>query len=459
MIERLLFVFLVASSIADAQVAEPNVENDSPSETYADLSDLTSSDADVRRKSLYQLAREIQSGSGGPYSNHGQALLPALTQVILDLDDRHARNALDAIHWMGVNRRLLEQLGERDLDDVDRRDLEEARDRINDYPVPSEYPPLKDALINVLMNSRDSDARSLAAISLANGFQPISDLEDVLVAQLPIEESNGKVQSAIIGGLSTIMEHHTVKRTTELAIVKAMASSNMTTRRSAVEALRRYQFDGALEGVINNLSGDITAYEFDNALNSISLFNQVDDSHIAQLEDVSDNIDNEKRKKEIQKTVQTLRHRTTDRDHHFGLLELTQSSILLHTAHRGLTPNTRITVVGSDFALFVSIPVDPEEKLSRHVRINSLPTTSYYVGSFGSSVPVEAIENAVVYFPLDSTKYSSSKLSHTSCTSDEGIHHSVWLAEDAENVRVWSAYHYLEYSTESTCSDGELAEY
>jgi len=460
MIEKLLFVFLVISVFAHAQAADSNVQKDSPTEMHADLSDLTSSDADVRRNSLSQLVQEIKLGLGGQYGIHGQALLPALTQVILDLGDPHARKALEAIFWMGANRLLLEQLGGRDLDEVDRRELEELRDRINHYPVPSDYPPLKDALINVLKNSQNSRARSLAAMSLGNGFQPTSELEDVLVAQLPIEESNGKVQSAVIGGLSTIMKHRTVKRTTELAIVKALASSNMTTRRSALEVLRQHQFDGALEGVINNLSGDIAAYEFDNTLNSISLFKEVDDSHIARLEYVSVDIDNEKRKKEIQRTIQTLRHRTTDRDHHFGLLELTQNSILLHTAHRGLAPRTPIAVVGSDIALFVVMPVDPEEETSKHIRIDSHPTTSYYVGlNFGSSFPNEAIENSVVYFALDSTKYFAPKLSHSSCTSDEGIHHSVWLAEDAESVRVWSAYHYLENSTESTCSDGELAEY
>lgn len=48
-------------------------------------------------------------------------------------------------------------------------------------------------------------------------------------------------------------------------------------------------------------------------------------------------------------------------------------------------------------------------------------------------------------------------LSVSSCTSAEGIHISLWSGSGAERIRRWSAYVYLGYDTEPTCSDSELA--
>lgn len=48
-------------------------------------------------------------------------------------------------------------------------------------------------------------------------------------------------------------------------------------------------------------------------------------------------------------------------------------------------------------------------------------------------------------------------VSFSSCTSTEGIHVSLWSGSDLDRVRIWSAYVYLGYNTEPTCSDSELA--
>jgi hypothetical protein len=48
-------------------------------------------------------------------------------------------------------------------------------------------------------------------------------------------------------------------------------------------------------------------------------------------------------------------------------------------------------------------------------------------------------------------------LSVSSCTSSEGVHVSLWSGADAQRVRLWSAYYYLGYDTEPTCSEAELA--
>lgn len=440
----------------------PGNANVAPDVMRADLDKLVSSDSDVRHEALVELAAEFASTptqSNGKYSNYGSALLPVLHRVILDLDNPDARYAVEAIYWMGVGHLMAAQLDRRDLDDAGKREIEQALEKISHYPVPSDYDPMKDALANVLVHSHNSDARQAAAMALAGGFAPVSEIENILATQLPLEEANRKIQSAILGSLSVMADRNPVQRSTELTIIEALASSNMTTRMSAVRVVRRHQFDGALEGVINSMSGASTAYEFDEKLNSISFFKEVDDVHIIGLENVAASIGDEERKKEIQSTIQTLKHRTTDSEHHFGLLELTQSSILLHTPHRGLVPGTRIAVIGSDFVLVVAALVGAERETSTHVRISSRPVASYYVGSLTNNVPVELVENAVVYFALDSPNYSVPSLSHSSCTSNEGIHHSVWSVEGSEKVRVWSAYQYLEYAVDPNCSNDELAEY
>jgi hypothetical protein len=45
----------------------------------------------------------------------------------------------------------------------------------------------------------------------------------------------------------------------------------------------------------------------------------------------------------------------------------------------------------------------------------------------------------------------------SSCTSTEGIHVSLWSGAEPERVRRWSAYVYLGYDTEPTCTDREIA--
>lgn len=48
-------------------------------------------------------------------------------------------------------------------------------------------------------------------------------------------------------------------------------------------------------------------------------------------------------------------------------------------------------------------------------------------------------------------------LSVSSCTSGEGMHVSLWSGSGSSRIRRWSAYVYLGYDTEPTCTDSELA--
>lgn len=144
--------------------------------------------------------------------------------------------------------------------------------------------------------------------------------------------------------------------------------------------------------------------------------------------------------------------------HDFGLVRTDRSSIVLYTAHRDLKPNTKIVVVGSDIVLYVTMATAGVKQVLPTVHIGSLPVVTYFVGIFSNSIDPELIENRVVKLSPAADGRPMSSLSHSSCTSAEGIHHSVWSTEKAGRIRLWSAYQQLGYDVEPTCSDDEFAE-
>jgi hypothetical protein len=83
-------------------------------------------------------------------------------------------------------------------------------------------------------------------------------------------------------------------------------------------------------------------------------------------------------------------------------------------------------------------------------------------GNRGNSAPTYQIDRASVPFdslPLVVTLGNPPPpgLTVSSCTSTEGIHVSLWSGAEPERVRRWSAYVYLGYDTEPTCTDREIA--
>ncbi|GBF30083.1 hypothetical protein MnTg04_00019 [bacterium MnTg04] len=464
------FVLTAHSHQVDEQVPSAAVacvstgQNDSHVVTDAartDLDRLVSTDAEVRRKALAELALEIYSGtpqSEGKYSNYGDTIFPYLLQVIDDLDDPFSHYAVEAIFWLGTYNQIRVELDSSELDDIGKREVNQQLEEIDHYPIPSDYAPLKEALVNALRHSEDNRARYWAAQALVDGFEPVSEIERVLVTQFPLEEANWRVQSAIMGSLSEIADRNEIERATELTIIEALASPNLKTRETAVRIVRTHQFDGGLERLIESIPAASDAIELRQLLSSIFSFSKIYDVHIVELEKAAANTDDEERKKEIRSTIEQIRYASTDTIHHFGLVELTQSSIILHTAHRGLRPGTPIAVIGSDIDLYVAARVDAKLQKVADTSISSHPVVAYYVGMRAHTLLPELIENAVVYFSPDSLAFPVSSLVHSSCTSNEGIHHTVWSTGDSGRIRVWSAYQHLGYGVEPSCSDDDLAE-
>ena len=468
-IAKLLVIVLAITGSADVRAADSRAQENSTATTdrmHADLNNLTSSDATIRRKSLAELVREIEAGLGpaeGRYSNYGSALLPVLHRVILDLDDPHAKKAVEAIFWLGTMAQLGSEAKSRATDDIRRQELVPLFEKVSHYPVPSDYAPLKGALINVLRNSKNTEAKYWAALSLADGFEPVSEVEDVLAAQLPIEEPNWRVQSAVLGSLSEIADQNTIKRATEIAIIDSLMSTNKVTRQTALEILTRHQYDGALDALIDSLPTIGNTYELSQKLGAIPRFGPIDDAQIeniqAKLEELVANLEDglikEELNKGVQSTIETLKYANIDKEHRFGMIQVGLNSIFLHTLHRGLIAGTSITTIGSNIRFTVIKRSDSDREKLIPLHAGSRPVVTYDVApAAANTLDLAEIDNRIAYFSID---LSVQNLSSSSCTSTEGIHHSVWSTEGSERVRLWSAYQALGYATEPTCSNDELA--
>lgn len=457
------------STVAACVSAGPSDPKDLTAAAREDLDKLVSSDADVRRKALAELALEFSSGATqaeGRFRNYGSALLPVLHRVILDLNDPYADDAIEAIFWMGTVNQLRSEAGRTSVDNVGRREVSQELDKFCHYPVPSDYAPLKDALISALSRSTDREARYWAALSLADGFEPVSEIEEVLATRLPLERDNPKVQSAVLGSVSEIADRHAVSRATELRIIQSLASPNVEVRRIALRIVKRHQYDGAVDGLLGSISSVSNAYELSEIIGALPQFGPFDEAQIAEfavtLEDWAAGIENEQIRDEMEQgvrsTIQKMKYSLTDTKHQFGFVQVGESSILLHTANRGLMPGTPVGIVNSDTVLIVAAQADNEQEASGHVQVGSFPVTTYYLGITTNTLRPELVDNRIAYILTDSPDFAASGLVHSSCQSNEGIHHSVWSTGDAGWNRVWSAYQYLGYSVEPNCAEEDLAE-
>ncbi len=472
------FVFVASCGQADDQndsaaaacvSAGPNGSDALTAAAREDLDRLVSGDAELRRNALAEVALEFSSGATkaqGKYSNYGDALLPVLHRVILDLNDPHADDAIEAIFWMGTVNQLRLEVGRTAADDVRRREVIEELDKVCHYPVPSHYAPLQEALIQALSHSTDREARYWAALSLAEAFEPVAEIEQVLATRFPLEKRNPEVQSAILGSLSKIADRYDVSRTTELQIIEALASPNAEVRRIALQIVKRHQYDGAMEGLLKGMTSVSNAYELSERFGALALLGPFDAAQIARievsLEAWTAGIENEQIRDEVENgvrsTIQRLKYALTDAEHQFGLVEVDESSILLHTANRGLMPGTQAAIVNTGTVLIVATQADSEHEASDHVKIGSFPVVSYYLATMTNTLPPRRIDNRIAYILTDSPDFAFSDLVHSSCRSSEGVHHSIWSTGDPGRIRAWSAYQHLGYSVEPSCADEDLAE-
>lgn len=287
----------------------PAVSNVSNAEMRAELNKLISTDAVIRENSLIELADEFRAGpprSEGKYSTYGDALFPILLRAIGDQNDRYAKHAIEAIYWMSFTNQLRLFDGTTELHEKFKQEME----KVSHYPVPSGYPPMKDALARVLTDSKYDDARYWAAMALSKGFEPVREIESIFTRQLPLEEENWRVQAAIIGGIWDIGDRIGISASAEPAIIESLQSSNIKTQQFASRLIERHRIDGGLESLVDNVPSALDDINLKSMLRAILSFDSVDESHIAELERIASEANEDDRKQEILSTIKTLRNRS-----------------------------------------------------------------------------------------------------------------------------------------------------
>ncbi len=299
---------LITETTTDNGQGVSNVVTD---EMRAELDKLVSTDPDVRRKALAELAFEFSSDtppSERKYSNYGDELLPYLYRVISDLNDRYADNAVKAIFWMTWTNKM--RLDERSLEGND--ELKRALERVSHFPIPSNYKPMKEALVSALIRHKNAEARFWAASTLSIGFEPLQEIEGILATQFPIEEGAWRVQSAILGALSNMADRGKLGRSTELVILGGLASSNIKTQQGVARLIEKHRIDGGLESLIDNLPSARDDINLKAMLRAIVSFGSADESQILELERIARETDEDDRKIEIQSAIDTLRSAVTE---------------------------------------------------------------------------------------------------------------------------------------------------
>ncbi len=285
----------------------PGITSVVTEEMRAELDKLVSLDPDVKRKALAELALEFSSDtppSERKYSNYGDALLPVLTQIIGNVDDRHARNAVKAVYYMTQ----VDQWSQDEKLLASSEGFKDELEKLAHYPNPRNYAPMKGALVSALQGNRNNDARLWAAMSLGNGFEPAREIEEVFAARFPIEENHRNVQLAILGGLKKMADRSALMRSTELSIIGGLASTNQRTRQAVAEVIAIHPFDGGLEGLVENIPTTTDVNTLKRMLGAILSYGKTSEASIIELERIASETNEDDRKNEILLTVETLRN-------------------------------------------------------------------------------------------------------------------------------------------------------
>ena len=194
-----LFVLCLFSSATSLSAEIANVDKT----IY--LEALVSSDDSVRKNALEYLAREFFATQGGEfgspdieprYQNYGDELLPYLYQSINNIDDPYAHNAVIALFYMS----WISTINAQKINADTPREYIDFREKYEHVPNPSDYEPLKDALMLVLRESPDKVSRYWSAMVLGLGFGPSLDIEKLLFEQL-LKERDYKVRKGMMEGI------------------------------------------------------------------------------------------------------------------------------------------------------------------------------------------------------------------------------------------------------------------
>lgn len=141
----------------------------------------------------------------------------------------------------------------------------------------------------------------------------------------------------------------------------------------------------------------------------------------------------------------------------FGLVERKGENIYLHSSAPFLKPNSPVQLLKPGVILHIQKRVEKKLKHASHIMIRSKPGTVYLLQAEKELGPTYEPTGAVI-LPAGENKKLHTNYRYFNCTSNEGVHHSIYSVNKGEEERLWSAYQYLPYEVEPSCSESQYAE-
>ena len=140
-----------------------------------------------------------------------------------------------------------------------------------------------------------------------------------------------------------------------------------------------------------------------------------------------------------------------------GLVEQRKGNIYLHSSSLSIKPNSPVHLIRTGVILRVKKRVEPQLKHTSNISIRSKYSTAYLLQG-EKELELNNRMTAAVILTVENNKKPQIIYKYSYCTSNEGVHHSIYSVGKGKKERLWSAYEYLPYAVEPSCSDSEYAE-
>jgi len=278
------------------------------------LHTLTSEDDSVRRSALRQLLNEFRFPGKveSRFFKYGNDLLPVLDQVMNNPNDKYARYAVETVYHMSLaiytRKQALEiaatskQYTAAQIDGL----LKSVED-LKDYPDAVAYPSMKDTLIGVLTKSPDPKARSIAAVTLGNGFGDETEIEGILARRFPVEKDS-KARRGILRTIAVLgRKRGHILPASEAVTQQALGSDHPIVQEEAARIVRMYRFKGGLKALVQNLpSAPSQLAGMNEMLSAIVSYGDEARKFVPVLADMAAKTTDEKRKEKILSTIDAI---------------------------------------------------------------------------------------------------------------------------------------------------------
>lgn len=141
----------------------------------------------------------------------------------------------------------------------------------------------------------------------------------------------------------------------------------------------------------------------------------------------------------------------------FGLVVRKGENIFLYSSETSLKPDSTVQLLEPSIILRIQKPVEKNAKQASHIMIRSKFSTVYLLHSDKQLELIHGPTVAVI-LPLGKNEKSHTNYRYSNCTSNEGVHHNIYSVDNGNEKRLWSAYQYLPYEVEPSCTESEYAE-